>query len=143
MTGSFPAPTWGDIDRFCEADGWTDDGSTDHVFWEKVLPNGELLQTHRSFSANTEIGVDLFRMILREQLKVSRGDFWNAISTGEPVERPVEIEDSPVFEIWVVRGLMDHGYTEHAIKELGPDAAKALLHQLWSKPPEGETHSPI
>lgn len=135
MTGAYPAPTWGDIDAFCEADQWDGDRSTDHAFWEKRLPNGELLQTHRSFSASQEIGTNLFRMILREQLKVSREEFWKAVQSGNPVDRPVDLEDvTPTYESWVVQNLTRRGYSLEQIYEMTPDEAKARLQDIWTQP---------
>jgi hypothetical protein len=132
---SFPVPTWGHIDAFCAADGWEQTRSTDHVVWEKVLPSGEFLHTHRSFSASDEIGAGLFGMILRDQLRVSREQFWRAVQAGEPVDRPMELDDSPAtYEAWVFQGLLSRGFSEEQIRELDPDEAKVKLQELWSQP---------
>lgn len=132
---SYPPPTWGDIDAFCEADGWEGDRDTDHAFWEKTLPNGEVLQTHRSFKVSEEIGPNLFGLILRSQLKVSRTEFWEAIRTGKPVTRPVDpLDEVPAYDAWVVSGLLSKGYTEDQIREYSPEDAKELLQRLWSEP---------
>jgi hypothetical protein len=136
VTGAYPVPTWGDIDAFCAADEWTADRKTDHVFWEKVLPSGEILSTHRSFGTSQEIGPDLFRRILREQLKVSRDDFWAAIRTRKPVDRPVEldVDTAPVYPGWVIAGLTQRGLTPEEIRKLSPDEARRKLEELWSSP---------
>jgi hypothetical protein len=131
----FPTPTWGDIDAFCKVDGWHEARITDHVFWEKILPGGELLQTRRSFAQGDEIGESLFRLILRRQLQVSRDEFWGAINSGKPVDRPVDpLEDAPTYAPWVVSGLLAKGYQEEQINELEPEQAEKLLLRLWSEP---------
>jgi hypothetical protein len=134
VSPSYPPARWSDIGAFCAADGWTPDRTTDHVFWEKTLPDESVLQTHVSF-ADDEIGEDLFRLILRTQLKVSRTEFWTAIENGTPVARPVEpLAEAPTYEGWVVRGLLQKGFGEAQIHEMTPEAARELLHELWSQP---------
>jgi hypothetical protein len=135
VTGSYPAPTWGHIDAFCNADGWEAVRETDHVFWEKTLPSGEVLTTHRSFAANKPITPNVFSLILREQLRVSKAEFWGAIASGEPVDRPVDLDDAPPeFPAWVVFGLRKYGYTEAEIRTMTPSDAQALLQDKWSSP---------
>jgi hypothetical protein len=131
----YTTPTWGHIDAFCKADGWTNIGTTDHVQWQKVLPSGEVLKTHRSFAANKVIQPNRFGVILREQLKVSREEFWEAINTGSPVARPVELEDAPPeYPLWVIWGLKNHGYSEEDVRKMTPEEAQALLQEKWSEP---------
>ena len=137
MSPSYPSARWSDIDAFCAADDWRPDDPTDHYFWEKTLPEGEVLHTKRSFS-DDEIGEDLFRQILRVQLKVTRAQFWNTIKTGTPVDRPVEpLEEVQAYEPWVMKHLLLRGYSEDQIRELTPEEAKLLVHELWSQPPQG------
>jgi len=69
-------PTWGQVEEFCQADGWDQLRETDHVFFRKVLDDGTVLETHRSFSARKGMSADRFALILRTQLKVSAADFW-------------------------------------------------------------------
>src|SRR6188472_1031507 len=85
-------PTWAEIEEFCGIDGWTLVRETDHAFFQKVLPSGEVLETHRSFSSNKTMSQGRFGVILRTQLRVTRTEFWHALQTGEPVERPSEGE---------------------------------------------------
>lgn len=130
---NYPAPTWGDIDAFCQADRWEADRQTDHPFWEKTLPNGDVLSTHRSKKPTEVIGANLFGMILREQLKVTRAEFWQAIWTGKQVDRPVDpLEDVETYEPWVVQGLLAQGVREDEIRELTPAEARQRLEALWS-----------
>ena len=135
MTPSHPAPTWGHIDAFCAADGWDQVRETDHVHWEKVLPTGETLQTHRSMAANKPIRSNIFGVILREQLRVNREQFWTAIETGTPVDRPVKLEEAPPeYQAWVVFSLAKFGYDEDRVRQMTPEEAEALLQELWSRP---------
>lgn len=136
MTGSYPSPVWGHIEAFCKADRWDEVRSdTGHVFWEKTLPDGTVLRTHRSLDPTKRIGLNVFSRILRDQLRVSRERFWQAVVTGQPVERPVELEEPPPeYPAWVVSGLLRYGYTEEQIRQLTPEDAQALLHETWSFP---------
>jgi len=135
MTGSFPTPTWGHIDAFCNADGWSQVRVTDHYHWEKVLPSGELLKTHRSMAADKVIKPGVFGAILRDQLKVSKAEFWQAIETGKPVDRPVDLDEPAAeYPAWVVFGLARFGYSEDDVRAMTPTDAEALLHEKWSQP---------
>jgi hypothetical protein len=37
--------TWGEVERFCRSDGWRESRRSGHVFFEKVLADGTVLQT--------------------------------------------------------------------------------------------------
>jgi hypothetical protein len=80
-------PTWGEVERFCTIDGWTEVRRTGHVFYEKVLPSGTLLRTHRSFASRKTMSPGRFKAILRFQLLVTEEQFWRALETGRPVDR--------------------------------------------------------
>lgn len=131
----YPAPTWADIDAFRKADGWTEVGTTDHVQWEKVLPSGEVLKTHRSFASNKVIKPNRFGVILRDQLSVSRQEFWEAVNSGTPVDRPVVLDDAPPeYPAWVIWGLKKYGYSEKDVRKMTPEDAEALLWGKRSEP---------
>jgi hypothetical protein len=131
----YPTPTWADIDTFCTADGWTQRGTTDHYRWEKVLSNGDVLKTHSSLSSNKVIKPNRFGVILREQLQVSRQQFWEAINSGTPVDRPVELDEQPPqYAPWVISGLKKYGYSEEDVRNMTPDDAEALLWEKRSEP---------
>lgn len=135
MTSAHPAPTWAHIDDFCRADEWMEVRETDHVHWEKLLPSGEVLKTHRSFASDKAISPGRFGVILREQLKVSRDAFWQAIDTGKPVDRPVELEEeAPEYPAWVVFGLAKYGVREEEIRKMTPEEAEKLLAEKWASP---------
>jgi hypothetical protein len=130
-------PIWGEIEAFCRADEWELIRETDHTFYRKVLPNGEVLETHTSFSGGKTMSQDRFALILRTQLRVNRQDFWEAVRTGQPVERPSASHEPPppVHEAWVVLGLTRYGVTEAEIAGLSPEEARTRLNELWAQPP--------
>jgi hypothetical protein len=80
-------PTWAQIERFCRIDGWHEVCRSDHVFYEKVLPDGIVLRTHRSFSSRKTMSPGRFKAILRYQLRVTDGQFWQALDTRSAVDR--------------------------------------------------------
>ena len=80
-------PTWAQIERFCRIDGWREIRRSDHVFYEKVLPDGIVLRTHRSFSSRKTMSPGRFKAILRYQLRVTEEQFWLALDTRSAVDR--------------------------------------------------------
>ena len=80
-------PTWAQVERFCVVDGWSEVRRSDHVFFEKVLPDGTVLRTHRSFSSRKTMSPGRFKAILRYQLRVTEEQFWQALETRRPVDR--------------------------------------------------------
>jgi hypothetical protein len=131
-------PTWGEVERFCQIDGWTETRRTDHVFFEKVLADGTVLRTHRSFAATKTMSPGRFKAILRLQLRVSEEDFWRALEIGKPVARPSEPpEDAPRLPLYLVRVLTDElGKSEAEIAELSAAEAERLVHEHWARPRE-------
>jgi hypothetical protein len=66
-------PSWRDLRRFCERDGWELYRDTDHYYYQKI-ENG--IKRNTKVSKGTgEIGPDLFRRILKQQLQVSKEYF--------------------------------------------------------------------
>lgn len=57
------------------------------MHFEKVLPGGTTLRTHRSFSSRKTMSPGRFRAILRYQLHVSEEKFWRALETRKPADR--------------------------------------------------------
>lgn len=83
------APTWGDPIKFCEADKWEVNRKTKHIVFKKVLPDSSELRTQASRGKDQQaIGQGLFHFILREELLVSEDEFWKAIESRQPAERP-------------------------------------------------------
>lgn len=80
-------PTWAQVERFCRIDGWREVRRTGHVHFEKVLPGGRVLRTHRSLSSKKTMSPGRFKALLRHQLDVSEEQFWRALETRTPVDR--------------------------------------------------------
>lgn len=137
------SPSWGDVERFLVADGWRQIPAGErggrrqsHIFFEKELPGRRLLQTHISHDRSNTVGPGRFSMILREQLEISRAEFWEAIRTGEPVERPVETDDEEAVEheSWVIAVLVGEFHmAPEEIEKLTEQDAIELVHKHWSR----------
>jgi hypothetical protein len=134
------SPTWADIKEFLAADGWrelpsAERGGRDHIFYEKVLPDGRVLQTHVSHAAKKSLSAGRFRDILRYQLEVSKDAFWETVRTGEPVDRPAPVEEPEPFQhpAWVVAVLAGKLHMSgEDIAKLTPEEAQARVQQLWT-----------
>lgn len=81
-------PAFDEVEAFLRIDGWTQDRSTGHAFYEKVLPDGETLRSHTPFAGKKTVSPGRFKAILADQLKVSEAEFWEALRTRRPVPRP-------------------------------------------------------
>lgn len=86
-------PSWNDVRRFCEVDGWEqahrERGARrgDHDRFRRTLPDGSILRT-RASHGNAEIGdPGLVTQIIRRQLQVTQGEFWDAVDNGNPPSR--------------------------------------------------------
>jgi hypothetical protein len=137
------APTWGEIEKFLQIDEWTrlppasrGGPSQRHIFFEKLLDSGELLQTHISHSRGGRSSPGRFALILRNQIKVSRTEFWQALRSGEPVARPAPVEAQQVeHEAWVVAVLVGELHmTADQIAMLDVQQARQLVLDHWSRP---------
>lgn len=137
------SPSWGDVEKFLAADGWKQIPAAKrggrrqpHIFFEKQLGDGRILQTHISHDRSGTISAGRFGAILRDQLRVSRAEFWEAMRTGEPVDRPVEPEEyAPVeHEAWVVGTLVGQLHmSAEQIEGLSEEEAIELVHKHWSR----------
>lgn len=67
-------PSWHDLKRYCERNGWILYKDTDHYFYKKIMPNGEIYLTKVS-KGSKEIGEKLFKEILKRQLHISLEEF--------------------------------------------------------------------
>lgn len=67
-------PSWKDLNRFCERDGWERYKDTDHYFYRKTDASGNLLLIKVS-KGSGEIGKHLFEAILKTQLHVTKEYF--------------------------------------------------------------------
>ena len=67
-------PSWRDLKRFCERDGWKLYKDTDHYFYEKKIEDGIIKRTKVS-KGTGEINGRLWNEILKKQLQVSKEYF--------------------------------------------------------------------
>ena len=138
------APTWGEVEQFYEADGWRPvqggertGGRQRHIFYEKVLPDGRVLQSHISHAREKTMSAGRFSAILRYELEVSKDEFWDCLRTGQPVDRPVSLDEPEVVEheAWVLAVLAGELHMPaEEIERLSKDEAQALVLEHWSRP---------
>lgn len=71
-------PNWKQLKRFCDNDGWECYQITDHYFYRKKLPNGDILFTKISMGSS-EIKRNLWQKIRNRQLHVTQEYFKSKI----------------------------------------------------------------
>jgi len=67
-------PSWRDLKRFCERDGWELYKNTDHYYYSKKDENGKIKRTRVSRGTG-EIGKRTWNTILKQQLQVTKEYF--------------------------------------------------------------------
>lgn len=67
-------PTWRELKRYCERNGWTRYKDTDHYFYRKVLDDGTILRTKVS-KGSGEIHYSMWQSILKKQLQTTQEHF--------------------------------------------------------------------
>jgi hypothetical protein len=133
------APSFGEIERFCKIDGWRQDMSVGgsrqpHIRYEKQLPDHRALRTQISHDRSSTPSPGRWKAILRNQLKITEAQFWEALSSRDPVDRtppPPPPAPIPVAD-WVREGLRRNGLRDEQIDALGPVEAEQELHRRWS-----------
>ena len=68
-------PKFSDLKRYCERDGWLLLRTTDHYYYEKSLPSGDVLRTKVSHSLGKEIPSRTWQDILKKQLRTTQEEF--------------------------------------------------------------------
>ena len=132
-------PSWDEILEFLTLDCWSEDRATGHDFFEKILPNGEILHTHASRSGSKTISPGRFKAILSDQLRVSEGEFWEVLRTREPATRPSPAPEPPPASIpmWIAEALeREVGLSREQIADLDERDARALVDEVRSRPRE-------
>ena len=138
-----PPPSYDDLRRFCELDGWEElsrvrGGTGDDRRYRKVLPDGTILRTKVSHGKG-EIGdPGLWRRIWREQLGLaSEEEFWRALRQGRGVDRGGVSQSPPAgpsIPGWVVDELLRAGVDEADLRGLTADEARRRLEDIWAQP---------
>jgi len=132
-------PSWDQFREFLRHDGWEEDRTTGHDFFEKTLPDGEILRTHASRSGSKTMSPGRFKAILSDQLRVSEAEFWEVLRTTRPVPRPSPApEPAPrSLPLWLAWSLeREVGLSREQIAELDEDEAHRLLIEARSRPRE-------
>lgn len=131
-------PSWDEILEFLKFDRWSADRVTGHDFFEKVLPNGEILQTHASRSGSKTISPGRFKTILSDQLRASEAEFWEVLRARRPATRPSPSPELPPTSLpmWLAQALeREAGLGREQIADFDESDARALLDEVRSRPP--------
>ena len=67
-------PSWRELKRFCDVDGWEMYRKSDHYYYRKTMPDGSIKRTKVSMVSG-EIGSKKWENILKDQLEVSQQYF--------------------------------------------------------------------
>ena len=135
--------TFGDLKAFLEHDGWREEPNLargrarrgDHLRYRKELADGTVLRTKVSHTLRDEIGPDLFRHMLRDQLRVTEERFWAVVR-----RRPSDPSDSAppqgaTIPGWLVaRLLFTVGLSEADVREMTLDDALAAWNAWQTRP---------
>lgn len=130
-------PSWDEFREFLKHDDWDEDRATGHDFFEKTLPDGEILRTHASRSGSKTMSPGRFKAILSDQLRLNEADFWEVLRTKAPAPRPSpEPEPAPAsLPLWLAQAVeREVGLTSEQIAEIDQDEARRLLVEARSKP---------
>ncbi len=129
--------TWGMVRRFCERQGFRQ-STTDHDFYDKVLPDGSTAGTKISFGlAETEtVPSSLWPRIWKRQLRLpSEEEFWRGLDGG-PVafDLPKADEAAQPLPEYLARHLReDRHLPEDAIAALSRTDVQRLLNEWYSR----------
>lgn len=79
-------PTWGEVRRFCERQGFAK-RETDHTFFDRTFPSGETAGTKISRGVDGEtLTKARWALVWRRQLRLrSEDDFWRGLEGGPVV----------------------------------------------------------
>ena len=130
-------PSWDEFREFLRHDDWQEDRATGHDFYEKTLPDGEILRTHASRSGSKTMSPGRFKAILSDQLLLSEAEFWEVLRTKISAPRPSPApEPAPAsLPLWLALTLeREAGVTGELIAELDEDEARRLIVDARSKP---------
>lgn len=130
-------PTWDELRDFLKYDDWDEDRATGHDFFEKTLPDAEILRTHASRSGSKTISPGRFKAILADQLQLSEAEFWEVLRTRTPAPRPSRTpEPAPKsLPLWLAGALeREVGMTRKQIAQLDETEARRQLDEARSRP---------
>lgn len=134
-------PTWAQVRRFCERQGFRA-STTEHEFYDKVLPDGSTAGTKISFNrGETElVPPSLWTRVWGRQFRFrSEDEFWRGLD-GSPVEYdiPPTAEPDRPRPAYLVRHLREERHlSEEAIATMARDEAQRLLNEWYSRDQSG------
>lgn len=140
---TWPAPTRSDHQAFCETEGWelvrNARGKTSGhhaVTYELRLHDGRILRTRISHPPDSSTyGANIWSHILRNQLEVDEGTFWQCVQSGvkpnrgEP-EAPAQALPADLAYLLVKR----LGLSSAEVAIMSRDEAIARMQEFWSQP---------
>jgi hypothetical protein len=151
-----PVPTKKQMKDFCSVDGWEPRGKPkqtgaggakrktgDHLRYRKILDDGTVLNTRVSHGSGGESAFDdprLWKDVWSRQLGLDSEDqFWEALRTGDPVQRggPAASTqpDGPSKPSWLVDWLIHRvGLDEADVLAMSEDEAMARYHESIAPP---------
>jgi hypothetical protein len=129
-------PTWGKLRRFCQQQRFRP-STTDHDFYDKVLPDGSTAGTKISFGVteNEPVPTSLWPRIWRRQLRLSsEDDFWQGLAGGHvEYDIPHSPEPRQPLPEYLVRHLRsDRHWSEEQITSVSHEEAQGLLNDWYS-----------
>jgi hypothetical protein len=129
--------SWDEFRDFLKHDDWEEDRATGHDFFEKTLPDGEILRTHASRSGSKTMSPGRFKAILSDQLRLNEAEFWEVIRTRTPARRPSPApEPAPrSIPLWLAQALeREVGLTREQFAGLNETEARRQLDEARSRP---------
>lgn len=138
--------TFGDLQIYLDrAPGWAREPNLargrrrtgDHIRYSKLRPDGSRQRTKVSQHPREEIGDDLFKEILRDQLQVTEQEFWRVVR-GRGTAEVVEPAAPPVKQglpAWLVTCLIEVvGLPEDEVLVMSAEEAQTAWDAHRSKP---------
>ncbi len=134
--------TFEDLRAYVLHDGWTEEPGLargrartgDHRRYRKELVDGTILRTKAPHGLRDDIGSDLFRHILRDQLRVTEERFW-AVVHGTAIQEEPTPPEAGALPGWLVeRLLLTVGLSEADVRSMTPDEARAAWDAYRGRP---------
>lgn len=136
--------TFGDLKHYVErAPGWVEEPNFsrgrsrtgDHLRYSKEMPNGSRLRTKVSKHPREEIGDDLFKHILRDQLRVTEDEFWSVVRRHSLDQEEPGKPATVGLPGWLVTCLIEvAGLPEDEVLGMTPEAAEAAWETFITGP---------
>lgn len=138
---TWPEPTRKDLEIFCRVEGWRvvrdapGRGVTHHTTYEFDLPDGRILRTRISHPVRRDsYGPSLWAHILRDQLQVSKAEFWRCVRERAAPDRGLPEPPPNALPADLVYLLINRvGLAESEVAQMSKDGAVARLQQYWAE----------